>query len=149
MQKNEMRLDFLGIPENEAFARMVISGFVMPLDPTVDEINDVKTAVSEAVTNAIIHGYEGKGGIVRMAAKIEDNLLTVEIMDAGVGIGDIRQAREALYTSKPDMERSGMGFTVMESFMDSLEVESNIGRGTTIRMSKKFTGADADGEHTQ
>ena len=146
MLKNEMRLDFSAIPENEAFARMVISAFVMPLDPTVDEINDVKTAISEAVTNAIIHGYEGKGGTVRMAGRLDDNLLTVEVTDAGIGISNILQAREPLFTSKPDMERSGMGFTVMESFMDSIEVESNPGRGTTIRMKKAFGGNVGENE---
>ncbi len=145
MQKNEMRLDFSAIPENEAFARMVISAFVMPLDPTIDEMNDVKTAVSEAVTNAIIHGYEGKGGTIRLGATLEDRLLALEVTDCGVGIEDVPRAMEPLYTSRPDMERSGMGFSVMESFMDSVSVSSNRGRGTTVRMAKRFA-AQAAGE---
>lgn len=139
VNKNEMRLDFSALAENEAFARLVISGFVMPLDPTVDELNDIKTAVSEAVTNAIIHGYEGGAGVVRLAAALEGNVLLVEVTDCGVGIEDVRKAMEPLYTSRPDMERSGMGFSVMESFMDEVHVTSNRGRGTTVRMKKSFS----------
>lgn len=143
MTKNEMRLDFTSMAENVAFARMVISAFVMRIDPMLDELNDVQTAVSEAVSNAILHGYGDTPGMVRMAAKLEDRSLCVEIVDCGVGIKDIDKAREPLFTSRPDMERSGMGFTVMESFMDSLVVESTPGRGTTVRMTKHFAAAPA------
>lgn len=137
-----MRLDFMALPENEALARMVISAFIMRSDPTVDEMEDIKTAVSEAVTNAIIHGYEGRGGTVRMAARLFDGQeLQVDITDCGCGIADIAKAREAMYTSKPDMERSGMGFTVMETFMDSVDVISSPGRGTTVRMKKLLRAA--------
>ncbi len=142
--RNEMRLDFLGVTENEAFARVVISAFALPLQPTVTELEDVKTAVSEAVTNAIIHGYEGRLGTVRLAAAIlADGTLCVEVKDAGVGIDDVQRAREPFFTSKPEMERSGMGFTVMESFMDAVEVESTRGHGTTVRMLKKFSAGEA------
>jgi len=145
MNQNEMRLDFSAVAENEAFARMVIAAFVLPLDPTVDEINDIKTAVSEAVTNAILHGYEGRGGTVRLAAVLEDRILSIEVTDCGVGIENIARAREPLYTSRPDMERSGMGFSVMESFMDAVDVVSNRGRGTTVLMKKKFSAEAAKG----
>ncbi len=144
---NEMRLDFLGVPENEGFARVVISAFTLPLSPTVSQIEEIKTAVSEAVTNAIIHGYEGTRGTVRLAAAIlEDRTLCVEIKDAGHGIADVRRAREPFFTSRPEMERSGMGFTVMETFMDAVEVESSPGRGTTVRLLKRFPEAEEDVE---
>ena len=137
--KNEMRLDFLGIPENESFARVVISAFAVQRNPTLTEIEDIKTAVSEAVTNAIIHGYPGTVGMVRLAASLdEDGTLHIEVQDAGCGMADVARAREPFYTSRPEMERSGMGFTVMESFMTTLEVVSTPGRGTTVRMTKQL-----------
>ena len=136
---NEMRIDFMAIAENEAFARVAVGAFLLPLNPTMEEMEDVKTAVSEAVTNAIIHGYEGKGGMVRLSAELyEGSLVKLEIIDCGVGIADIEKAREPLYTSCPEMERSGMGFTVMETFMDSLSVQSRPGHGTTIHMEKRL-----------
>lgn len=136
---NEMRIDFMAIPENEAFARVAVGAFLLPLNPTVEQMEDVKTAVSEAVTNAIIHGYQNKGGMIRLAAELhEDNILKLDIVDCGVGISDVDKAREPLYTSCPEMERSGMGFTVMESFMDGLTVQSRPGHGTTIHMEKRF-----------
>ena len=137
---NEMRIDFLSVPENEGFARVAVSAFLLPFNPTVDEMEDVKTAVSEAVTNAIIHGYREMRGMVRISATLYDTrMLEVEIVDCGAGIADVEKAREPLYTSCPEMERSGMGFAVMESFMDSLEVVSKKGLGTTVRMKKQFT----------
>ena len=111
---------------------------MLELDPTVDQISEIKTAVSEAVTNAIIHGYDEKDGIVTMSGSIEDDTVTFTVSDDGVGIPDISRAREPLFTGKPEMERSGMGFTIMETFMDSIEVQSEVGKGTRITMTKKL-----------
>ncbi|KOF55947.1 MULTISPECIES: anti-sigma F factor [Clostridium] len=139
MSNNKMKLEFLAKSENEGFARVTVAAFVSQLDPTIDEIEDVKTAVSEAVTNAIIHGYEGnEEGIVQIMASIDGNEFTVEIIDKGIGIADIEKAREPLYTSRPDLERSGMGFTIMESFMDNIKVESEYKNGTKVSMKKIF-----------
>ncbi len=136
---NHMRLEFLGCAQNESFARVVISAFAVQLSPTIEEISDIKTAVSEAVTNAIIHGYEGEQGTVVLSASIdEDQTLTVEVEDRGQGIADLEQAMQPFYTSHPELERSGMGFAVMQSFMDSLEVCSTVGEGTCVRMRKRF-----------
>lgn len=136
---NEMRVDFLSCPANEAFARMVVSAFILPLNPTLEQLGDVKTSVSEAVTNAVVHGYRGKGGTIRMRASLnEDGELTVEIIDNGCGIRDVRQARQPFFTTMEEAERSGMGFTVMESFMDSVQVLSAPGQGTTVRMTKQL-----------
>lgn len=125
---------------NEQFARVVVAVFASRLDPTVEELNDIKTAVSEAVTNAIIHGYEEKDGWVEMEVSVDTTAreLTVTVSDAGRGIEDIEKAREPFFTTKGENERSGMGFSFMEAFMDTLEVESEAGRGTRIRMSKKI-----------
>ena len=139
MSDNKMSIEFASKSQNEGFARVAVAAFVAQLDPTVDEINDVKTAVSEAVTNSIIHGYENKeDGIVRIEAEINKNEVTIVIIDKGIGIDDINQAMEPLYTSRPDLERSGMGFTVMETFMDELQVESQKGIGTKVVIKKKF-----------
>jgi len=140
MNKNKIELSFLATSQNESFARVTVAAFVAHLNPTVAEITEIKTAVSEAVTNAIIHGYEGMDGenMVRMTCRIEDNEITIEISDSGKGIDDIDQAREPLYTSKPEMERSGLGFTVMEEFMDEMQVVSSVGEGTTIVLKKKI-----------
>lgn len=136
---NEIRLDFPSIPENEALARLVVSAFLVPMNPTLEELADVKTAVSEAVTNAIVHGYGRKQGSVRMIARShEDGWISVEILDHGCGIPDIYRARQPFFTTQPDQERSGMGFTVMESFMDHVEVLSEPGRGTTVRLHKQL-----------
>ena len=136
---NEMRLDFTATSENEAFARLAVSGFMLPLDPTVEELADVKTAVSEAVTNAIIHGYAGRRGMVSLLADYDgDGCLTVRIIDHGCGIGDIQRAREPFFTTLPGEERSGMGFTAMESFMDDVDVTSAPGKGTTVLMRKQI-----------
>lgn len=138
MFQNEMMLEFPSKSQNEAFGRVVVAAFASQLDPTIEELSDVKTAVSEAVTNAIIHGYENSQGIIRIKGCIEGRVLKVEIEDWGVGIEDIEQARQPLYTSKPELERSGMGFTVMETFMDSLEIQSEKGKGTKVTMTKEF-----------
>ena len=135
---NEMKLEFPSKSANEAFARIVAAAFVSQLDPTLEELHDIKTAVSEAVTNAIIHGYENKSGIIRMNCRLYEDSIEIAVIDEGKGIENIEQARQPLYTSKPEMERSGMGFTVMESFMDSVEITSEPGKGTTVVMSKKI-----------
>ena len=130
MYDNKIKIEFESKSQNEGFARVAIAAFVSQLDPTIEEITDVKTAVSEAVTNSIIHGYENKkDGIVVIEAMLSGNDITIIISDNGKGIKDVSQAREPLFTSRPDLERSGMGFTVMETFMDSLQVESQEGRG--------------------
>ncbi|HYE10003.1 MAG TPA: anti-sigma F factor [Patescibacteria group bacterium] len=135
---NEMKLEFLSKSQNESFARSVVAAFIAQLDPTIDELADVKTAVSEAVTNAIIHGYECQNGHVTIVSKIMGRTVEIEIKDYGKGIDNIDLARQPLYTSKPELERSGMGFTVMETFMDHVEVDSQPGMGTTIRLTKTF-----------
>jgi len=134
--ENEMKLEFTSKSSNEAFARITVASFAAQLDPTVEEISDIKTAVSEAVTNSIIHGYENKEGIVTIIARLFANSIEIEIIDNGKGIENINQAREPLYTSKPELERSGMGFTIMESFMDEMQIESKLGEGTKIIMKK-------------
>ena len=135
---NEMKLEFLSKSANESFARIAVAAFVTQLDPSLEEIADIKTAVSEAVTNAIIHGYEEQEGIVKIECKLFANSIEVEITDNGKGIEDIEKAREPLYTSKSELERSGMGFTIMESFMDEVKVESVLGIGTKVTMKKKI-----------
>lgn len=136
---NEMYVVFKSKSENEGFARVSVSAFVSQLDPVVSELTDIKTAVSEAVTNAIIHGYDDRGdGDIYVGCRLKDNIVYIEVRDEGAGIHDIEEARKPLYTSKPQMERSGMGFTVMETFMDSVEVISGLGSGTTIHMSKEI-----------
>ena len=137
---NEIKLEFDAVSANEALARVAVAAFMTPLNPTLEEIADVKTAVSEAVTNAIIHGYEGMQGKVTMHCILQDGLLHIEIKDQGRGIVDIRQAMEPLFTTKPELDRSGMGFSFMEAFMDDLQVQSAIGEGTVITMEKKIAG---------
>ena len=134
--ENEMKLEFISKSSNEAFARITIAAFASQLDPTIEELADIKTAVSEAVTNCIIHAYENRIGIVRMSAKLSGNEIIIEISDHGKGIENIEAAKEPLYTTKPNLERSGMGFTIMESFMDSMEIESILGLGTKVTMTK-------------
>ena len=133
---NEMKLEFISKSSNEAFARIAVAAFASQLDPTIEELADIKTAVSEAVTNCIIHGYVGKQGIVKVSAKLKKNEVIIEISDKGKGIENINEAKEPLYTTKPNLERSGMGFTIMESFMDKMKVESILGLGTKVTMSK-------------
>ncbi len=138
MYRNSMKVQFPAISDNESFARTVAAAFVLETDPTVDWLTELKTAVSEAVTNAIIHGYDGAEGMVTMEGAIYEGTVEISVSDEGVGIPDIRRAREPLFTGKPEMERSGMGFTIMETFMDSLDVESEVGRGTRVTMTKKL-----------
>lgn len=135
---NHVKVEFEAKESNVSFARIVAAGFIAPLDPTVDEAEDVKVAVSEAVTNAIVHGYEGKEGVVHMEAFSYDRTVMISVRDTGCGIEDIAKAKEPLFTTKPDEERSGLGFTVMESFMDSLHIESKLGEGTTVTMTKRI-----------
>ncbi|MDO4312874.1 MAG: anti-sigma F factor [Eubacteriales bacterium] len=133
---NEMKLEFDSRSANEAFARVTVASFMTQLNPTLEEVSDVKTAVSEAVTNAIIHGYENHVNKIRIFAGIEGRTLRLEISDRGVGIPDVKKAMEPLFTTKPEMERSGMGFSFMEAFMDEVTVESEPGKGTIVRMKK-------------
>ena len=133
---NEMTLIFDSRPVNEGLARVAAASFLTQLNPTLEEVADVKTAVSEAVTNCIIHGYEGEVHKIQMDLRLRDNDLFVDISDHGIGIEDVEKAMEPLFTSKPDKERSGMGFTFMEAFMDEITVESVMGKGTTVRMRK-------------
>jgi len=134
--KNSMRLEFEARSANESFARATVAAFISQLDPTLEEISDIKTALSEAVTNAIVHGYEDCDGVVTIECRIDDEDVTVTVEDSGKGIDDLKQAMEPMYTSRPEMERSGMGFTVMETFMDSMQVHSAPGKGTEVTMTK-------------
>jgi len=136
--KNEMLLEFESKSKNESFARTVVAAFAAQLDPTIEELADIKTAVSEAVTNSIIHGYADSMGIIKLHCITSGNELFVEVIDRGIGIDDVEKAMEPLYTSRPELERSGMGFSFMEAFMDELEVESVIGNGTVVRMKKRI-----------
>ena len=135
---NHMQVEFDAISENEQLARLAVAAFITPLNPTIEEMSDVKTAISEAVTNAIIHGYEQEKGKVFIRCTLRGDLLEVEIEDQGKGIVDVEQAMEPMYTSKPEADRSGMGFSFMEAFMDELEVSSIVGVGTTVSMKKKL-----------
>lgn len=131
-----MCLEFLNKSENEGFARIVAATFASALNPTAPELAEIKTAVSEAVTNAIIHGYENTVGMVKLEGKISGRTVEFTITDDGWGIEDVKKAREPLFTGKPDAERSGMGFSIMESFMDRVEVKSRLGEGTRVKMCK-------------
>ena len=135
---NKMKLTFSSLSENEAFSRSVVAAFIMPLNPTISEICDIKTAVSEAVTNAVVHGYPDTVGDILLSCEIDSDVIHIKIQDNGVGISNVPKALEPFYTTKGDLERSGMGFTIMQSFMDSVEVISNVNQGTTIIMSKKL-----------
>lgn len=139
MIDNKMEIRFLSKSVNESFARVAVTSFAAQLDPTIDEITDIKTAISEAVTNAIVHGYQGnEDNMVEIRCRLEGRELTVEVEDKGIGIEDIEKARQPLYTTNPDSERSGMGFTMMETFMDSLEIYSEKNNGTRVVMKKKI-----------
>ena len=134
---NNAKIIFDARSENEGFARMVVMGFMMGMNPTMDELQDVKTAVSEAVTNAIIHGYaQRKDAQVEMTCMREGRLLTVVVTDQGIGIQNVEEARQPFYTTKPEEERSGMGFSFMETFMDEVEIVSEVGKGTRVTMRK-------------
>lgn len=143
-RSNFMSLSFASRSENESFARVAVAAFVSQLDPTMDELGDLKTAVSEAVTNAIIHGYNNDpSGVVHVEAVLEGDAVTITIADEGSGIEDLELARQPLFTSKPELERSGMGFTIMENFMDHFEVISESGKGTRLVMMKRIESKKA------
>ena len=144
--ENEMKLEFVSKSNNEAFARIAVAAFASQLDPTIEELADIKTVVSEAVTNSIIHGYEDREGIVKVQCKLFGNSIIIEISDSGKGIENIELAKEPLFTSKPGLERSGMGFTIMESFMDDVKVESVVDLGTKVTMKKIINKAREDEE---
>lgn len=133
---NEMTIVFDSLPVNEGMARIAAASFCTQLNPTLEEVADLKTAVSEAVTNCIIHGYEGEVHKIRMDLKLKGREIFVDITDQGVGISDVKKAMEPLYTTKPEKERSGMGFTFMEAFMDEVTVDSEVGVGTSVHMKK-------------
>lgn len=135
---NEMKLEFDSLSANEGFARVAVAAFLTQLNPTLEEVSDVKTAVSEAVTNSIIHGYENEIHKIAITCRIEGDLIEIIVADNGCGIPDIEKAMEPLYTTKPELERSGMGFAFMEAFMDELTVQSETGHGTTVFMRKKI-----------
>jgi stage II sporulation protein AB (anti-sigma F factor) len=134
--KNNMYLQFSALSQNESFARVTVAAFIAQLDPTVDELTEIKTVVSEAVTNAIIHGYESNPhGMVYISVTLDETVVKLQIRDEGIGIQDLEEARQPLFTSKPELERSGMGFTIMENFMDEVEIETDQ-NGTTINLTK-------------
>lgn len=133
---NEMEILFDSKSENEGFARVAVSAFLTQMNPTLEEVEDVRTAVSEAVTNAIIHGYEDKEGKIRIWCKMEETTFYIEVQDLGIGIANVERAMEPLFTTKPDKERSGLGFVFMQSFMDEVKVESAVGNGTLVKMKK-------------
>ncbi len=144
--KNSMNLEFSALSQNESFARITVASFVAQLDPTMDELTEIKTVVSEAVTNAIIHGYESdpKGIIyISVSMDLEEETIELSVRDKGIGIRDVEEARQPLYTTKPELERSGMGFTIMENFMDEIMIESSRGEGTTIRLMKNLSKSKA------
>ena len=138
--REHMRLEMESLSRNEEFARVVTAVFMSRLDPTLEEVDDVKTAVSEAVTNAVIHGYRGSQGTIylELTADLEERILTVAVKDRGVGIADVKQAMEPMFTTDPEGERSGMGFSFMEAFMDQVEVESEPNHGTLVTMKKSI-----------
>ncbi|EFD00168.1 anti-sigma F factor [Hungatella hathewayi DSM 13479] len=133
-----LRMEIESLSRNEEFARVVVSVFMARMNPTLEELDDVKTAVSEAVTNAVIHGYQGNGGIIYLEVKILGQELTVTVKDTGIGIPNIPQAMEPMFTTDPEGERSGMGFSFMEAFMDEVSVESEPDKGTVVTMKKKI-----------
>ena len=135
--RNEMHIQFSALSQNESFARVTVAAFITQLDPTMDELTEIKTVVSEAVTNSIIHGYENDpNGIVYISVILEDSYIDLTIRDEGKGIFDVEEARQPLFTTKPELERSGMGFTIMENFMDEIEIQSRPDSGTEIRLRK-------------
>ncbi len=141
---NQMILKFPARSENEVFARNAVAAFALTLEPSLSELSDVKTAVSEAVTNCIVHGYRGREGWITVRCRTDGNLFTVEVIDEGRGIADIEQALEPFFTTQPSEERSGMGFTIMQTFMTDLQVRSKENEGTTVTMTKQFGTGQAD-----
>ena len=147
--RDYMKLEIPAYSHNESFARVAVGAFLTRLNPTLEELSDVKTAVSEAVTNAIVHGYSDKpGNPIEISAEVRGSEFVVIVRDFGVGIADVTQAMEPFYTSKPDEERSGMGFTVMQTFMDDLQVQSVAGQGTTVRMVKRLSPGGIGEQYT-
>ena len=138
IKSNFMEVNFKALSINEGFARLCVAGFCLQLNPSIDEIGDIKTAVSEAVTNCVVHAYPKQSGIITLRCEIEGDSVKIIVKDSGIGIKDIAKAREPFFTTKPNEERSGMGFSVMESFMDSVEVEKNEQGGTTVTMYKQI-----------
>ncbi len=138
---NFMEVSFKALSINEGFARICVAGFCVQLNPSIDEINDIKTAVSEAVTNCVVHAYPNQNGVIFLRCEIDGGSIKIVVRDNGVGISDIDRAREPFFTTKPSEERSGMGFAVMESFMDKVEVEKNEKGGTTVTMYKQVSSA--------
>lgn len=138
--KNNMKIQFINKSANEGFARVATAAFVTQLDVTVEQLADIKTVVSEAVTNSIVHGYEGMVGYITLECELDGSMVTIVVSDSGRGMSDVALARQPLYTSRPELERSGMGFTVMETFMDTVEVTSAPGLGTTVKMTKNLQG---------
>ena len=144
MERNHMELHFLSQSQNESFARAVAAAFAVQLNPTIEELSDIRTAISEAVTNAIIHGYENRrDGMVVLTCDIEDNAFIATVTDQGCGIRDVELARRPFYTTRPELERSGMGFAVMEAFCEEVRVESAVGRGTTVTLKKEISHSNA------
>jgi stage II sporulation protein AB (anti-sigma F factor) len=141
---NKMMLQFTSRSENEGFARVAVAAFIAQLDPTMNELTDIKTVVSEAVTNAIIHGYDNNADeMITITVALNDEEITLTVEDTGAGIADLEQARQPLYTSKPELERSGMGFTIMENFMDAVEIVTGVGKGTIVKMTKRIESKKA------
>jgi stage II sporulation protein AB (anti-sigma F factor) len=143
-ERNFMKLQFASRSENEAFARVAVAAFIAQLDPTMNELTDIKTVVSEAVTNAIIHGYDSAANeTITISAEIDGEQVTITVEDTGSGIDDLELARQPLFTSKPELERSGMGFTIMENFMDEVEIVTGVGKGTIVKMTKRIESKKA------
>ncbi|MFC5403880.1 anti-sigma F factor [Cohnella soli] len=141
---NQMKLSFSSRSENESFARIAVAAFISQLDPTLEQLDEIKTVVSEAVTNSIIHGYDGRtDGVVTVEATIEGDTVSISVSDEGKGIEDLELARQPLFTSRPELERSGMGFTIMENFMDEFDVVSSSNGGTSLRMRKRIESKKA------
>ncbi len=141
---NHMKLSFASRSENEAFARITVAAFISQMDPTMEQLDEIKTVVSEAVTNAIIHGYNGSvEGVVTVESEIDGDVVSLSISDQGQGIEDLELARQPLFTSRPELERSGMGFTIMENFMDEFDVVSTPSGGTSLRMKKRIESKKA------
>ena len=140
--QNFMKLSFPSKSANEGFARAAVAAFCAQLDPTVEQINDIKTSVSEAVTNCIVHGYRDTFGVIYITATIKEDTVTIKIADKGVGIEDVNKAMQPLFTTDPNGERAGIGFAVMQSFMDSVKVKSALGKGTRVVMTKKIIPRD-------
>jgi stage II sporulation protein AB (anti-sigma F factor) len=141
---NEMDLKFRALSQNESFARVTVAAFISQLDPTMDELTEIKTVVSEAVTNAIIHGYNNHPeGFVFISVRLDGSVVELQVRDEGLGIPDINEAKQPLFTTKPELERSGMGFTIMENFMDEMTIDSQPNKGTVVKLKKKLSNANA------